>query len=416
MPVASLLRRALDPLVKTGALRFEFADGKVIELGDGAGPLIMARFTDHRGPWELMLDPDLRTGELFTDGRLVMEQGTIYDLLILVLQHGDEAPPNWSSRLVDQARRALRSILKGNDLLRSRRNVSHHYDLDDRLYALFLDPDWQYSCAYFERTGQSLADAQRAKMRHIAAKLAIAGGERVLDIGCGWGGLACHLAETGGAGEVLGLTLSEEQVRRARERAASRGLNGRAGFTLQDYRDVEGRFDRIVSVGMFEHVGRAWYDTFFQTCRERLTEDGVMLLHTIGVSDGPSLTNPWITKYIFPGGHLPALSEIMPAIERAGLIVTDIEVLRLHYAETLRAWRAAFMRRRAEAVFLFDERFCRMWEYYLSMSESAFRCEGVVIFQIQMTRRIDALPITRNYIQETEGHLQSVAAAGSSSA
>ncbi|MBU1374881.1 MAG: cyclopropane-fatty-acyl-phospholipid synthase family protein [Alphaproteobacteria bacterium] len=398
MAIVSLLQRALEPLVRTGSLRLTFANGRTIELGDGTGPRVAARFVDHQAPWALLLDPDLRTGELFTDGRMVMERGAIYDLLILVLQHGDDAPPTWSSRVLDRARGVLRLIFKGNDLLRSRRNVSHHYDLDDRLYALFLDPEWQYSCAYFERPGQSLADAQRAKMRHIAAKLAIHGGERVLDIGCGWGGLACHLAGTAGAGEVLGLTLSEEQVGRARERAASRGLDGRVGFALQDYRKVEGQFDRIVSVGMFEHVGRAWYDTFFQTCRARLADDGVMLLHTIGVSDAPSLTNPWITKYIFPGGHLPALSEILPAIERAGLMVTDVEVLRLHYAETLRAWREAFMARRAEAVGLFGERFCRMWEYYLSMSESAFRCEGVVVFQIQLARAVSSLPLTRDYL------------------
>jgi cyclopropane-fatty-acyl-phospholipid synthase len=404
--IASLFRRALTPLVTTGALRFRFADGADIDLGDATGPQVVARFTDGWAPWLMLLDPDLRTGELFTDGRLVMEQGTIYDLLVLVLQHGDTTPPTWSARLLDAARERLQRLTRGNDLTRSRRNVSHHYDLDDRMYALFLDPNWQYSCAYFEHPGQSLAEAQIAKMRHIAAKLAIQGGERVLDIGCGWGGLACYLAETAGAREVLGLTLSTEQAERARQRAAERGLDGRVGFALQDYRKVEGQFDRIVSVGMFEHVGRGWYDTFFDTCRARLASDGVMLLHTIGVSDAPSLTNPWITRYIFPGGHLPALSEMLPAIERAGLIVTDIEVLRLHYAETLRAWRDAFMARRAEAAALFDERFCRMWEYYLSMSETAFRCEGVVVFQLQLARRVDALPITRDYMRQAEAKLR----------
>ncbi|WP_293902922.1 cyclopropane-fatty-acyl-phospholipid synthase family protein [Phenylobacterium sp.] len=411
MPIASLLRRALEPAVKTGSLTFQFASGQGFELGDGTGPPVVARFTDAGAPLALLLDPDLRTGELFTDGRLVMDRGTIYDLLILVLQHGDDAPPTWSARLLDRLRGALRQVVKGNDLLRSRRNVGHHYDLDDRLYALFLDPEWQYSCAYFERPGQSLADAQIAKLRHIAAKLALAGGERVLDIGCGWGGMACYLAGTAGAGEVLGVTLSGEQLGRARERAADRGLADRVGFALQDYRDVQGQFDRIVSVGMFEHVGRVWYDTFFDTCQARLADGGVMLLHTIGVSDAPSLTNPWITKYIFPGGHLPALSEILPSIERAGLMVTDIEVLRLHYADTLRAWRDAFMARRDEAAALFDQRFCRMWEYYLSMSESAFRCEGVVVFQIQLAHRVDAAPITRGYIAETESRLASAPAA-----
>ena len=400
MPILSLLRSALTPLDKTGALRFEFADGRTLDLGDGAGPQVVARFTDAAAPWALAIDPDLRTGELFTDGRLVMDRGTIYDLLVLVLQHGDDSPPSVSAALLDQLRAGLRRLGAGNDLTRSRRNVGHHYDLDDRLYALFLDPHWQYSCAYFEHAGQSLADAQVAKMRHIAGKLALGGGERVLDIGCGWGGLACHLAQVSGVGEVLGVTLSEEQIGRARQRADQAGLADRVGFALQDYRAVEGRFDRIVSVGMFEHVGRRWYDAFFETCHARLADDGVMLLHTIGVADAPSLTNPWITKYIFPGGHLPALSEILPSIERAGLMVTDIEVLRLHYAETLRAWRAAFMARREEAIGLFDERFCRMWEYYLCMSEAAFRHERVVVFQIQLTRNVGALPITRDYMAD----------------
>jgi len=400
--IARMLERALAPVVKTGQLTFRFADGKSFTLGDGTGEPCVVRFTDGRAPWALMLDPDLRTGELFMDGRLVVEQGTVYDFLHLVLRHGADAPPGSSADLLDSLRDGFRRLTQRNDAQSSRRNVRHHYDLDDRLYALFLDPEWQYSCAYFEHPGQSLADAQVAKMRHIAAKLAITGGERVLDIGCGWGGMACYLAEVVGAGEVLGVTLSDEQIRGATARAARRGLANRVRFDLRDYRAVEGRFDRIVSVGMFEHVGLAHYQEFFDTCAARLADDGVMLLHTIGTSDAPSLTNPWITKHIFPGGHLPSLSQILPAAERAGLMVTDVEVLRLHYAETLRAWRAAFMARRDEAAAIFDERFCRMWEYYLSMAETAFRCEGVVVFQLQLARRVDALPITRDYLAATE--------------
>ncbi|HKP78744.1 MAG TPA: cyclopropane-fatty-acyl-phospholipid synthase family protein, partial [Phenylobacterium sp.] len=239
---------------------------------------------------------------------------------------------------------------------------------------------------------------QVAKMRHIAAKLALTGRERVLDIGCGWGGLACHLVATAGASSVLGVTLSDEQIRGAKARAQARGLADRVTFDLTDYRAVGGRFDRIVSVGMFEHVGLAHYRTFFDTCAQRLAPDGVMLLHTIGTSDAPSLTNPWITKHIFPGGHLPSLSQILPAAERSGLMVTDVEVLRLHYAETLRAWRGAFMARRAEAAALLGERFCRMWEYYLSMAETAFRCERVVVFQLQLAHHVGALPITRDWM------------------
>lgn len=404
--IRQLFARELGPLVRTGALRFVFADGQALDLGDGTGRRVVARFADVLAPWAMLLDPDLQTGELFTDGRLLIDEGTVYDLLHLVLRHAAEVEGTASAAALDWVRARLRRMGKGNDRGRARRNVAHHYDLDDRLYKLFLDPEWQYSCAYFEHPDATLHEAQVAKMRHIASKLALGSGERVLDIGCGWGGLACYLAERGGAGSVLGVTLSAEQIVRARGRIYQRGLSNRVEVALRDFRDLDGTFDRIVSVGMFEHVGLAHYDAYFRTCRNRLAEHGTMLLHTIGVSDAPSLTNPWITRHIFPGGHLPALSEIVPAVERAGLVVTDIEVLRLHYAKTLRAWRDAFMARRAEAAALYDERFCRMWEFYLSMAETAFRCEGVVVFQIQLARRIDSLPITRDYMQRAEEELR----------
>ncbi|MBT9470840.1 MAG: class I SAM-dependent methyltransferase [Phenylobacterium sp.] len=403
--VHSLFESQLGPLIRTGRLRFVFADGAALDFGDGAGPQVIARFTDGLAPWALLLDPDLQTGELFTDGRLVIDEGTVYDFLELALRHADEIETAPMGVALERLRDRARRWFGGNDRRRARRNVAHHYDLDDRLYALFLDPEWQYSCAYFDREDATLAEAQVAKMRHIAAKLALAGGERVLDIGCGWGGLACHLAERAGAGSVLGVTLSDEQAARARDRIEARGLRDRVEVALRDFRDVDGTFDRIVSVGMFEHVGLAHYDAFFHTCADRLPRHGVMLLHTIGLDDAPSLTNPWITKYIFPGGHLPALSEILPAIERAGLLVTDIEVLRLHYAKTLRAWREAYMTKRSEAVGLYGDRFCRMWEYYLAMAETAFRFEKVVVYQIQLARRVDALPITRNYIASNEVRL-----------
>ncbi len=272
---------------------------------------------------------------------------------------------------------------------RSRRNVAHHYDLDGRLYELFLDADRQYSCAYFEHAAQSLEEAQRAKKRHIIAKLQLASHHKVLDIGSGWGGLACSLAQAG-AREVLGVTLSEEQLAYARQRLTQGPEATKNHVQLQPdglSQHVEGRFDRIVSVGMFEHVGVGSYATFFRTCRKLLADDGVMLLHTIsGCSAGPGFTTPWLDKYIFPGGYVPSLSEIVPEIERAGLLVADIEILRTHYAWTLRAWRDRFMARRSEAAKLYDERFCRMWEYYLAAAEVAFRCEDLVIFQIQITR------------------------------
>jgi cyclopropane-fatty-acyl-phospholipid synthase len=401
---AWLLRKALTPLIQHGALHLVLPSGQ--RLAFGKGQPVVARLTDRAAVWALLLDPDLRTGELFTNGRLVMEQGSIYDFISLVLDNDGEENPSPTVKAIDRLRTATQLWRQRNDPGLARRNVAHHYDLGDALYALFLDPDWQYSCAYFEHPGQSLADAQLAKKRHIAAKLLLEPWHRVLDIGCGWGGLALYLAGVCSVDDVLGVTLSEEQIARAKQRALASGLADAARFALTDYRAVEGKFDRIVSVGMFEHVGLGNYDAFFQTCRERLADDGVMLLHTIGCSDEPSVTNPWITKYIFPGGHLPSLSDIVRAAERAGLIVTDVEVLRLHYAETLRAWRAAFMARRDEAAALFDERFCRMWEYYLAMSETAFRYEQVVIFQLQIVRRQDAVPLTRDYIAVAEAELR----------
>ena len=400
------LGKALTPLVPRGALTLITPSSERLVLGDGTGEPIVARLTDNAAVWGLLLDPDLRTGELFTDGRLVMEHGSIYDFLSLILDNDGQPNPSPIVQAFDRFRIATQLWRQRNDPGRSRRNVAHHYDLGDELYALFLDPDWQYSCAYFEHPGQSLADAQRAKKRHIAAKLLLEPHHRVLDIGCGWGGLALYLAGVAGVAEVLGVTLSQEQIARAEDRARAAGLANRARFALTDYRAVEGRFDRVVSVGMFEHVGLGNYETFFRTCRERLTDDGVMLLHTIGCSDEPSVTNPWITRYIFPGGHLPSLSDILKAVEQSGLIVADVEVLRLHYAETLRAWRAAFMARRDDAVALFDERFCRMWEYYLAMSESAFRFEQVVVFQLQLVRRQESAPLTRDYVTAAETDLR----------
>ncbi len=406
MLASRLLQRALTPMVTTGALVVIAADGERLEFGDGAEPRATARFHDAAAQWAVLLDPDLKTGEMFTDGRLTIEQGTVYDFLALVLQNSLDAEDPWFIKLLDRWRMGLSRWRQRNLAGRSRRNVAHHYDLGDDLYALFLDPDWQYSCAYFEHPGQSLADAQLAKKRHVAAKLALRSGDRVLDIGCGWGGMACYLAETAQAGEVVGVTLSEEQIAAARERTAARGLDGRVSFQLQDYRAVQGRFDRIVSVGMFEHVGLAFYETFFKTCRRLLADDGVMLLHTIGTSDEPCLTNPWVTKHIFPGGHLPSLSDIVSAVERNGLTITDVEVLRLHYADTLRAWREAFMARRAQASALFDERFCRMWEFYLALSEAAFRHQDIVVFQLQIARRPTAAPLTRDYIAAAEAELR----------
>jgi cyclopropane-fatty-acyl-phospholipid synthase len=401
-----LLEKGLGSFIKTGALTIVTANGQRLEFGDGSGERVVLRFLDRRGQNAFLLDPELYFGELFTDGRLVVEEGTIFDALNIFLREGLYAQSSVVSRSLDRMRFAKRKFEQRNFTSAARRNVEHHYDIDEKLYALFLDEDWQYSCAYFENPNATLEEAQQAKKRHIAAKLLVTPGQKILDIGCGWGGLACYLAKTAGAGHVTGISLSEKQIALARARAIERKLEKRVSFELQDYRDVRGTFDRIVSVGMFEHVGLGFYDTFFRACRERLAQDGVMLLHTIGNMGPPSHTNPWIVKYIFPGGHIPSLSDILPSIERAGLIVTDIEVLRLHYASTLREWRRRFMRRRAEAVALYDERFCRMWEFYLSMAETAFLWENIAVFQIQLARRQTSVPLTRDYLKEAEDRLR----------
>jgi cyclopropane-fatty-acyl-phospholipid synthase len=396
-----LLRAALEGFVRAGDLHITTAGGATFTLGDGTGTPVAVRFTSRSAELGILLDPELKLGETYMDGGLVVEQGSIADFLALVCAQPD--PPAWG--LPHRALRyAHRRLTQYNPRERSKRNVAHHYDLDGRLYSLFLDADQQYSCAYFERPNQSLDDAQLAKKRHLAAKLLLAPGKRVLDIGCGWGGLGLYLAEIAGA-HVTGVTLSNEQHAVARQRAAERALRG-LEFRLQDYRDVRETFDRIVSVGMFEHVGVGFYDTFFRKCHAALEDDGVMLLHSIGRSEGPNSTNPWIRKYIFPGGYIPALSEVLPAVERAGLLVTDIEVLRLHYAETLKAWRERFIAHRGEVEEFYDTRFVRMWEFYLAASEMSFREGNMMVFQLQLTKRQDVVPMTRDYIMREEARLR----------
>ncbi|TYK75413.1 class I SAM-dependent methyltransferase [Comamonas sp. Z1] len=401
-----LLQQVFAPLVKTGRLEVTTPSGKALIFGDGGQPQARLRFADRRAVIALLRDPDLNFGELFMQQRLLVEQGTVYDVLELVLRGARLVPVSATVRLLDAWRMKLRPLLQNNLRGKSRANVAHHYDLDDRLYQLFLDSERQYSCAYFEQGNEDLETAQLAKKRHIAAKLLIEPGQRVLDIGCGWGGLSRYLAEVGGAGHVTGITLSTEQLAGAQSRASQSIHGERLEYRLEDYRDTQGPFERIVSVGMFEHVGTRFHDAFFRKCHELLSEDGVMLLHFIGNSDVPDFNNPWIERYIFPGGHIPSMSEFTPAIERAGLVICDIEVLRLHYAQTLRLWRERFMARRAEAAALYDERFCRMWEFYLSMSETAFRYQDIAIFQVQLARRQDAVPLTRSYIAERETALK----------
>jgi cyclopropane-fatty-acyl-phospholipid synthase len=399
----SLLRSFLSRFIRRGSMTFITADGDQFSCGDGTGEPVHARFLTSDAERRILLNPELALGEVYVEGSFVIEQGSIADALAILMGQPD-ASPTWAKPLW-WARFLIRRIRQFNPRSRSRDNVAHHYDLDGRLYSLFLDADKQYSCAYFETPDASLDDAQLAKKRHLAAKLAIGRGDRTLDIGSGWGGLGHYLAEIAGA-DVTGITLSTEQLQVANARAAEKNLSGSAKFLLQDYRDVEGPFDRIVSVGMFEHVGVNSYDTFFKRCAELLTDDGVMMLHSIGRSEGPDATNPWIAKYIFPGGYIPALSEVLPAIERSGLLVCDVEILRLHYAETLKAWRERFMARREEAVQLYDERFARMWEFYLAASEMSFRKQNLMNFQIQLAKRQGVVPMTRDYVAREEARLR----------
>jgi cyclopropane-fatty-acyl-phospholipid synthase len=400
-PFKAYLRR----LVRHGRLEVETADGAKETFGDGLGQVLGVKIMDRAAEWRLMSNPALSLGELYMDGRLAVTKGTLYDLLELGARNLAALQGLPWVKTLHQLRVASRGLHQRNDRRRAKRNVASHYDLDARLYDLFLDADRQYSCAYFEYPGQPLDDAQIAKKRHIAAKLVPKDGVTALDIGCGFGGLGMYLAGVAGA-KVIGVTLSEEQFAAARARARDAGLSDRVEFRLQDYRDVHETFDRIVSVGMFEHVGVNRYDEFFATVRRQLKDDGVMLLHSIGRNDVPGATNPWIRKYIFPGGYIPSLSEVLPAVERAGLYVTDIEILRLHYAETLRAWRERFVARWDEAAKLYDERFCRMWEFYLAGSETSFRVDGNMVFQLQLAKRQDSVPLTRDYVAEREAELR----------
>src|SRR6266700_3940267 len=400
-----LLRSFLGQFIRRGSFTCTTASGAKFNCGDGTGDPVSVRFTTTQAECRILLNPELALGEAYMAGTFVIENGSIADVLAILLDQPEVLPrwakPQWWMRYL------IRHARQFNPPKRARDNVAHHYDIDGRLYSLFLYSEKQYSCSYFDTPDASLDDAQLAKKRHLAAKLLIGHGDRVLDIGCGWGGLGLYLAEMTGA-DVTGITLSTEQLQVANGRAAEKGLTRSARFFLEDYRDISGPFDRIVSVGMFEHVGVDFYETYFKRCAELLTDDGVMLLHSIGRFGGPDVTNPWITKYIFPGGYIPALSEVVPAIERAGLVVCDVEILRLHYAETLKAWRDRFMARREEAVRLYDERFARMWEFYLAASEMSFRKQNLMNFQIQLTRRQGVVPMTRDYITREEARLRAM--------
>jgi cyclopropane-fatty-acyl-phospholipid synthase len=404
-----VLDRILNSLVHSGNLIVTDWMGKTRHYGDGSTPKVHIRFTTRSAARKVALDPDLFVGECYMDGSLQMVEGTIYDFLSLVLKNIGTNRYHPLHKLIDKSRMALRRLHQHNPVGKAKQNVAHHYDLSGSIYDLFLDRDRQYSCAYFENDNTTLEEAQLAKKRHLAAKLNIKPGMKVLDIGSGWGGLGLYLAEMCGA-DVTGVTLSEEQHKLSNERASQRGLNGHAQFLLKDYRHLDGPFDRIVSVGMFEHVGIGHFPEFFAKCTKLLKDDGTAVLHSINRSDGPGVTSAWIKKYIFPGGYIPAMSEVIPHLEREGLYITDIEILRLHYARTLREWGHRFAANREQAVKIYDERFCRMWEFYLAGSECAFRYAGLNNFQIQFGKNQNVLPLTRSYIEAEEGRLRKLEA------
>jgi len=398
-----VLKAAMTRIIRNGTLTLRLPDGRALSFGRG-DPAVAATIQDWKTVRRLALNPDLALGEAYMDGTLIVTQGDIYDFLALCLANIGLGRDHWLRRMQQRLRWVGRRFTMYNPVGRAQRNVAHHYDLSDDMYDLFLDAERQYSCALYETPQDSLEDAQARKMRHIAAKLRLEEGVKVLDIGSGWGGLALALAKAAGA-DVTGLTLSVEQQRYAQARAAREGLSNAVRFQLKDYRLESGRYDRIVSVGMFEHVGAGHYGEYFANLADLLADDGVALIHMIGSVGEPAAPHPWIRKYIFPGGYIPSLSEIAPEMEKSGLILTDLEVLRLHYAETLKAWRERFIANRDKVVEIYDERFCRMWEFYLAACEAGFRHSGLVVFQFQLTKKMTTLPMTRDYIATDETRL-----------
>jgi len=392
------LHAALRKQVTIGRLSVAYPSGRTEQYGDGSGPPVAIRFADAAALRAVVLGPALAVPEMYIEGRLLLDAGNPYELVTLFKTATRPEVATFGARL-QHLRRSITDapVLRAVGLRSARTNVAHHYDLDERLYRLFLDEDMQYSCAYFQQPDMSLAQAQLAKKRLIAAKLLVRPDARVLDIGCGWGGLALYLARVCGA-RVTGITLSREQLRVASDRAAAAGLADRIEFRLQDYREVEGRFDNVVSVGMLEHVGRRRYPAFFRAASRLLAPDGVMLLHSMAQPRPAQYNQPFIEKYIFPGGYIPALSEVLPSVEASRLLVRDTEILSLHYAETTRAWRERFLASRDRVLGLYDERFVRMWEFYLAGSEAAFRFDRLHVVHLQLAHDQGRVPLTRDYV------------------
>lgn len=405
--MASALLSLVKKLIRKGSLKITLASGETHVIGDGSGETVVARIADQQAEDAIARDPTLKLGEMFMEGRFILEEGNIYEFLSLVKQNTTNEIFDLRMAALLMGRIVWQQLKSRSPVNRNKYNVAHHYDLSAKLFDLFLDEDWQYSCAYFNPPGISLYEAQVAKKRHIAAKLLVEPGQRVLEIGSGWGGMAMYLAEAYPGLDVTGITLSEEQLKVSRERAAKRGLSDRVRFELQDYRYLKGKkFDRIVSVGMFEHVGIGDYRKFFNKVAELLDDNGVMVLHSIARPKPSFATNAFIEKYIFPGGYIPSVGETTPPLEKAGLLTKDVEILPMHYAHTLRHWRNNFVARKAEAVALYDENFFRMWEFYLAGSEMGFRWDELFIMQIQIAKNQFAVPDNRNYIAEREAKLK----------
>ena len=399
-----LFDRLLKRVIRKGTLHVIDASGKKHSYGGEPGPEVTIQITDAGLYRKLFTNPELHMGEAYMDGTLLVREGGIRGFLTLSALNRQSVRNHPLQKLLRGTLKKLKRWQQRNTQKTSSANVRHHYDLSNDFYRLWLDNDMHYSCAYFATPEDTLEQAQQNKLRHIAAKLDLKPGQRVLDIGCGWGGNALYIASVADV-EVVGVTLSVEQHALATQRARERGLEKRVRFELMDYRNVQGPFDRIVSIGMFEHVGIDHFVEYFAKIRDLLTPDGLALVHSIGRKGGPGQTGAWVRRYIFPGGYSPALSETLAAVEKAGLWVTDIEILRLHYAKTLREWENRFQSHRPEITSMMDERFCRMWEFYLIASELAFSHGKHMNFQLQLTRNVDALPLTRDYMFETEGRL-----------
>jgi len=399
--LANMLRR----FIQRGTLRVIEADGHVSEFSGTPGPVATIRLHEPDLPLKLFRNPELHGGEAYMNGTMTFEDCGLADFLnVFSINRGAIASYPLQS-VLRRVSRWVRAFQQYNPVGRAQQNVAHHYDLSAELYRLFLDEDLQYSCAYFETGNETLEEAQEKKKRHIAAKLRLEPGQKILDIGCGWGGMALYLDRVADV-EVLGVTLSEEQHRVAVERADALGLADRVRFELRDYRQVDEKFDRIVSVGMFEHVGVTRYDEFFGKVFDLLPDDGLALLHSIGHMSPPSVASPWMRKYIFPGACSPALSEVFAATERQHLWVSDVEVLRTHYADTLVEWNRRFQANRERVAELYDERFCRMWEFYLLSAETMFRTGAQMVFHMQLARTRAAAELTRDYIFAAENRLR----------